>query len=165
MPHARLSCRPDAIEESIREAEKLCTLRGGNLTPLRLKVLTMLLEASCPVRAYDILPRLKATGAAKPPTLYRTLDFLIDMGLAHRIESLNAFVPCGHWKHDHQAIFIICQTCGVAEELDADDVMKKLTQEVRSVGFRMRAAVIEVRGLCFDCRGRTTGAFMHDSIT
>ncbi len=125
--------------------------RGGNLTPIRRKVLTMLLESPRPVKAYDILPLIKASGVAKPPTLYRSLDFLIEMGLAHRIESLNAFAPCGHWRHGHEAIFLICERCGTVAELHASEVLKKLSRDIDSVGFRMRNAVVEVSGTCQVC--------------
>jgi Fur family zinc uptake transcriptional regulator len=151
MSHSHLACSPHGVVESLREAEALCQQRGGNLTPLRKKVLQLLLEAEAPAKAYDLLQQLGDDGAAKPPTVYRSLDFLLEMGLAHRIESLNAFVACGHWKHGHAAVFLICDNCGSAGELHASDSVKKLTQDVESVKFKMRSAVIEVRGLCADC--------------
>ena len=151
MSHSHLACSPHGVAESLREAETLCQQRGGNLTPLRRKVLQLLLEAEGPAKAYDLLQQLGDDGAAKPPTVYRSLDFLLEMGLAHRIESLNAFVACGHWKHGHAAVFLICDNCGSAGELHASDSVKKLTQDVESVKFKMRSAVIEVRGLCADC--------------
>jgi Fur family zinc uptake transcriptional regulator len=151
MSHAHLACAPVAVADSLREAEKLCEQRGGKLTPLRRKVLTLLLESEGPAKAYDLLGQLGDDGAAKPPSVYRSLDFLLKMGLAHRIESLNAFVACGHWKHGHAAVFLICDSCGTAGELHAGDSVKKLTQEVEGVKFKMRSAVIEVHGLCSAC--------------
>jgi Fur family transcriptional regulator, zinc uptake regulator len=151
MSHSHLACAPENLVDSLREAETLCEERGGKLTPLRKKVLTLLLESEGPAKAYDLLQQLGDDGAAKPPTVYRSLDFLLEMGLAHRIESLNAFVACGHWKHGHAAVFLICDKCGSAGELHAGDSVKKLTQEVESTKFKMRSAVIEVRGLCPDC--------------
>ena len=121
------------------------------LTPLRKKVLTLLLESHGPAKAYDLLEHLGEDGSAKPPSVYRSLDFLLEMGLAHKIESLNAFVACGHWKHGHAAVFLICDKCGTAGELHANDSVRKLTQEVESVKFQMRSAVIEIRGLCKAC--------------
>ena len=72
-----------------------------------------------PSKAYDLLEHLGDDGAAKPPSVYRSLDFLLEMGLAHKIESLNAYVACGHWKHGHAAVFLICDKCGMAGELHA----------------------------------------------
>jgi Fur family zinc uptake transcriptional regulator len=148
MAHAHLACAPIAVSDSLKEAETLCDERGGKLTPLRRKVLTLLLESEGPAKAYDLLEHLGEDGAAKPPSVYRSLDFLLEMGLAHKIESLNAYVACGHWKHGHAAVFLICDKCGTAGELHAGDSVRKLTQEVESVKFKMRSAVIEVRGTC-----------------
>ncbi|MEQ1607958.1 MAG: transcriptional repressor [Hyphomonadaceae bacterium] len=149
--HLHLACSPSQLAGALREAEDLCGRRGGALTPLRRQVLTFLLESDRPIKAYDMLQRLRDDRSAKPPTIYRTLDFLIEMGLAHRIESLNAFVPCGHWDHGHAAVFLLCEGCGSAGELHAGETYKKLAQDVSSVNFKMRTAVIEVRGLCLAC--------------
>lgn len=146
-----LACSPDKPVEALREAADLCSRRGGALTPLRQTVLTFLLEADRPIKAYDMLQKLRDDRSAKPPTIYRTLDFLIEMGLAHRIESLNAFVPCGHWDHGHAAVFLLCDGCGSAGELHAGEAYKKLAHDVAGVSFKMRSAVIEVRGLCQAC--------------
>lgn len=151
--HSHLSCGPDQIAEALREAEHLCGRRGGVLTPLRRLVLTFLLESDRPIKAYDLLQKLRDDRSAKPPTIYRTLDFLIETGLAHRIESLNAFVACGHWGHGHAAVFLLCDGCGSAGELHAGETYKKLTQDVSSVNFKMRNAVVEVRGMCQACTG------------
>lgn len=155
MSHAHLACAPDDIDASLKQAETLCEKRGGRLTPLRRKVLTLLLESPGPAKAYDLLEKLGDTGAAKPPTVYRSLDFLLEMGLAHRIESMNAFVACGHWGHGHAAVFLICDSCGAAGELHAGDSTRMLATEVEQVGFRMRSAVMEIRGECAACMHRT----------
>ena len=102
-------------------------------------------------KAYDLLANLDGEGAAKPPTVYRALDFLQEMGLAHKIESLNAYVACGHTSHAHSAVFIICDTCGGAEELHAVETGTALNKETRAAGFTVRSAVIEARGICRDC--------------
>lgn len=151
MSTAHLACAPANIEDSLKEAESICTQRGGRLTPLRKKVLTLLLESPEPAKAYDLLDKLGSTGSAKPPSVYRSLEFLLEMGLAHRIESLNAFVACGHWDHGHAAVFLICETCGSAGELHPDTALKALTAEISEVGFEMRTAVIEIRGRCAKC--------------
>lgn len=151
MTQAHLSCAPVSVEESLQQAEILCKQRGGRLTPLRKRVLTLLLEADAPAKAYDLLDDLGTSGAAKPPSVYRSLDFLLEMGLAHRIESLNAFVACGHWDHGHTAIFLICDKCGDAGELHVGDITDALTQAVSNVDFQMRSAVMEICGVCKSC--------------
>ncbi|MCH2459353.1 MAG: transcriptional repressor, partial [Henriciella sp.] len=71
--------------------------------------------------------------------------------LAHKIESLNAYVACGHTGHKHSAVFLICEQCGAAEELHAVATNDALKAETAAAGFKVRQAVIEARGVCRDC--------------
>jgi len=154
MSQPHLACSHESLSDSLRQAEALCEKRGGRLTPLRRKVLSLLLKSHGPAKAYDLLKDLDGQVAAKPPSVYRALEFLMEMGLAHRVESLNAFVPCGHWDHGHAAVFLICESCGSAGEMHAGISMQKLGEEVASVKFQMRSAVMEIRGLCARCATR-----------
>jgi Fur family zinc uptake transcriptional regulator len=154
MGHAHLACTHGSTADALQRAETICVDRGGRLTPLRRRVLELLLEADGPVKAYDLLAALGDASAAKPPSVYRSLEFLLDMGLAHKIESLNAFIACGHWDHGHAAVFLICETCGAAGELHSEDAMRRLAVEVAAMKFRMRSAIIEIRGMCADCVAR-----------
>ena len=149
--HAHLACTPDEITELLVEAAEICRARRGKLTPLRRRVLTLLLESPRPVKAYDLLEKLEDGREAKPPTIYRTLDFLVEMGLVHKLESLQSFLACGHWKHAHAAVFLICTNCGSVAELDAKGALAKLSQETQGVAFKPRSTIIEVRGICAEC--------------
>jgi Fur family zinc uptake transcriptional regulator len=122
-----------------------------NLTPLRTKVLTLLLHADRPAKAYDLLRHLSDDGNAKPTTVYRALDFLVDSGLAHGIASMDAFAACGRWAHEHTAIFLICDLCGSVGEAVSRDGMEVLDREIREVQFQPRQATIELRGTCAAC--------------
>jgi Fur family transcriptional regulator, zinc uptake regulator len=76
-------------------ADEGCRQRGANLTALRRQVLGLILDGATPTGAYELLDRLRLMGrSAAPPTVYRTLNFLIDQGLIQKIERLSAFVGC-----------------------------------------------------------------------
>ncbi|MEM8616639.1 MAG: transcriptional repressor [Pseudomonadota bacterium] len=149
---AKTPCAPTNRHTFIEHAAALVEQRGQRLTPIRRKVLELLLDSSNPAKAYDLLDKLDGQGAAKPPTVYRALDFLQSMGLAHKIESLNAFVACGHAGHNHSAIFLICDACGGAEELHADATSKALNSETANAGFKLDHSIIEARGICRRCQ-------------
>ena len=144
-------CSPQDVEDFLLEAERLAERKGQRMTRIRRKVLRLLLESAEPSKAYDLLANLDGEGSAKPPTVYRALDFLQEVGLAHKIESLNAYVACGHASHKHSAVFLICEECGAAEELHAIATTQALREETQAAGFTMRQAVIEARGICRDC--------------
>ena len=148
---AKMPCSPQDASAFLAMAETIAAEKGQRMTPIRRKVLQLLVESDAPTKAYDLLDRLDGQGAAKPPTVYRALDFLQELGLAHKIESLNAYVACGHANHDHSAVFLICDRCGGAEELHSEGAVPALQSETASAGFKLRSAVIEARGICRTC--------------
>jgi Fur family zinc uptake transcriptional regulator len=116
-------------------------------------VLELLLDHHGPAKAYDLLPLLGGDkGAAKPPTIYRALDFLVRLGLAHRIESLNAFIACDVGACARSTIFLICEKCGAAEEFDAGHALVDLADAAKRDGFSIHRTMIEASGVCSACQ-------------
>lgn len=138
----------------VRDVARACDERGLRLTPLRLRVLELVAEAEKPVKAYDLLERVKdGPGIAAPPTVYRTLDFLLENGFIHKLSSINAFVGCHHPGEAHQVPFLICDQCSSAVELCDERVSKLLTTQAKERGFTPAAQTLEVHGLCAKCSG------------
>jgi len=102
--------------------------------------------------AYAVLASLRSEGITGPPTVYRALRRLIETGLVHRLESINAYVACSQ-THDHQtaAVFAICQKCGRVEELTEPSIMQRLTAAAHAQRFQLDEAVIELKGTCGTC--------------
>jgi Fur family zinc uptake transcriptional regulator len=112
-----------ARQRALIAAEALCAARGEALNDPGRRVLKALLAASSPLKAYDLTYALASGGrSAAPPTVYRALKFLIGMGLAHRIESQNAYVACRFPGEPHFAGFHICERCGAAREFKLDEI-------------------------------------------
>ena len=141
------------IEDAVAAAEKLCTDKGLRFTPLRRRVLELVWSSHKPVGAYALLDELRneELGSA-PPTVYRALDFLIEHGLIHRIERMNAFIGCSHPGEAHRGFFLICGECGNAEEMQSDGVADTITASASRRGFLARDMTLEVTGTCADCR-------------
>jgi Fe2+ or Zn2+ uptake regulation protein len=98
--HDHGRCTADAL----RHAESQCDRCGKKLTPTRRQVLEVLLQSHKPLGAYEIIDRTARDGARHAPiTIYRALDFLIENGLVHRIESRNAYIGCVH-RHGGSAL-------------------------------------------------------------
>ena len=137
----------------VREVERECTSRGLRLTPLRREVLDLVAKARKPVKAYDLLESLRDNHAgAAPPTVYRALDFLLENGFIHKLESINAFVFCQHPAEAHQVPFLICDKCENATEVcDEGAIAKLIEQQARGFGFRAKAQTLEVHGVCRAC--------------
>jgi Fur family zinc uptake transcriptional regulator len=138
--------------ELLADAEKRCAEAGEAFTPLRRRVLEALIDHKGPAKAYDLMSLIAPGEApAKPPTIYRTLDFLQRLGLAHRIESVNAYVACGVGACARSTMFLICEQCGSAEEFDAGHALVDLGEAAAQEGFRIKRTMIEATGLCADC--------------
>jgi len=132
--------------------EHACESRGLRLTPLRLRVLELIAAEEKPIKAYDLLDRLREEhGSAAPPTVYRALDFLLEHRFIHKLESINAFVGCHHPDEAHQVPFLICDECSNAVELCDEGVARLLGEQAKQRGFTPRAQTLEVHGLCGDC--------------
>jgi Fur family zinc uptake transcriptional regulator len=147
--HPGLSGR--ALTAALGLAEARCAESEERLTPPRRRVLELLLQADAPMKAYDLIGTYGQAGEpAKPPTVYRALEFLERLGFAHRIESLNAYVPCRLTDQPHRAAFLICDCCGTAEEFEPDFAGELAAAGRR--GYAVRAITLEARGLCPACR-------------
>lgn len=141
------------ISTAIAAAEHLCLSRGAQLTPLRHKVLELILKSHQAVKAYDLLDQIRPVNdAAKPATVYRALDFLLEQGLIHRVESLNAFVGCHRSGSNHDQLLLICSVCRNIEERPAALVIQALSGELDTAGFMPQRKTIEIHGVCKDCR-------------
>ncbi|MDI1231064.1 MAG: transcriptional repressor [Methylobacter sp.] len=146
------------VSEALGTAEHLCVVRGVQLTPIRHQVLELIWENHKAVKAYELLDRLKPQmDAAKPATIYRALDFLIEQGLIHRVESLNAFVGCRCSAHQHEQLLLICNNCQEVEERSAPEVMQALSQEIKQADFIVHSKALEIHGICVKCAQTMAG--------
>lgn len=147
--HDHGACQSDALSR----AEALAAERGVRFTPVRRRVLEILLEAHKALGAYDVLTRLVAEGFGnQPPVAYRALEFLEEQGFAHRIRRLNAFTACMHPGEVHAPAFLICRVCEKVAEAPAAPVMAALTVAAADSGFVIERSNIEAVGLCPSCQ-------------
>lgn len=142
------------IADALTRADALCAERGARLTALRRRVLELVWSSHRPRGAYAILEDLSQQDgkAAAPLTVYRALEFLVEQGLVHRIESLNAYVGCAAPGDVHSGQFLVCEACGDAAEIDDPGVGAAINAAAAERGFRVQRPTVEVRGLCKSCQ-------------
>lgn len=147
--HDHSHCTADALTR----AEAVAKVAGLRLTPVRRRVLEILLEEHRALGAYDVLARLATEGFGnQPPVAYRALEFLVEHGLAHRIQRLNAFTACTHPGEAHAPVFLICRTCATVAEAEAAPARIALDAAAAPLGFAIERTTIEALGLCPRCR-------------
>src|ERR1700676_3063642 len=148
--HDHGRCTADALQH----AERVCERRAQKFTAIRRQVLEALLSSHRPLGAYEVIDELaKSMPRPAPITVYRALDFLMEHGLVHRIESRNAYLACAH---DHEATamvaFLICDDCGSVGEIPAVPVAQSLNAAARAHGFSAQISVVEIAGTCAHCQ-------------
>ncbi|WP_108179042.1 transcriptional repressor [Phreatobacter oligotrophus] len=138
----------------LKVAEARCAERKLKLTPIRREVLSHLAASPAPMGAYDLIEKMHHSSGRRPApiSVYRVLDFLLEAGLAHRIESRNAYVACAH-RHDGPdlVVFMICDACGCVSEASGAPVEKDLAAIAGAAGFTAASRVVEMFGRCAHC--------------
>lgn len=156
-PRERRKASP--LDAQLDAALQRCVTRGGQLTALRREVLRLLLQRGGTAKAYDLQDDMRiAHGRVAPMTVYRALDFLMQMGLVHRVDALNTFVVCTH-QHAHddeslQTVMLACTACGEVREEALPDETAALSAAI-SQRLTFAPTAFEVKGLCENCHKET----------
>ena len=139
-------------------AEARCAAADERLTPARLAAYAELLASGRPVSAYELIALLEDRQQRKiaPPTVYRHLDFLMRVGLVHRLESTQSYLPCDHPEHTHESRYLICSSCGDVTDFALDDQAEAgldaaLHKIAAATGFTVEAHRLDLVGVCSDC--------------
>ncbi len=143
------------VDQALAAAEARCADEGLRLTPVRRKVLELLLREHRALGAYAILDLLRESGfGSQPPVAYRALDFLSEHGFVHKIERLNAFVACALPGESHSPAFMICRLCDAVAETQSAPAKGALGDAAQAAGFHIEKTVLEAEGVCPACRDK-----------
>jgi len=134
-------------------AEERCVQAEERLTPARLAAYAELLASQRPLSAYELIALLEKRQERKiaPLTVYRHLDFLIRVGLVHRLETTQSYLPCDHPEHAHESQYLVCSRCGHVDEVESKRLGSLLNEIADQRGFQPENAVVEIQGLCGAC--------------
>lgn len=145
--------------DKLADAKRLADKAEVRFTPLRQAVYRLILEADKPLGAYELMHQLQqehdtihTKKTIAPPTIYRSLEFLLGFGVIHQLTSINAFVPCCHPRQNHVAAFLICENCHDVQELSDLPVHEILNFSQHHANFAVKKSTIELQGLCHDCQ-------------
>lgn len=140
-------------EKILSQAKKICKARDVRLTPQREEVLRLIAAQPCAISAYDLLDLLRISEPkAKPPTIYRGLEFLLEQGFIHKIESTNSYVICHHFEDPkHTSVMLICDKCGSVAESNGQAAETAILKLAKQTGFQLSHTVVESHGLCLHC--------------
>jgi len=133
-------------------AEHLCRKAGVRLTGQRRAILEIIGSSHKATGAYDILATMAGQEQRTAPiTVYRALDFLMSVGLVHRIASRNAFIACHHDHGPDPVQLLICNACGAVGELEDAAITRAIKKAAGNAGFTITEPMVEVTGKCTHC--------------
>jgi Fur family transcriptional regulator, zinc uptake regulator len=141
------------------DLEAICRKRGGRLTRQRWAALRTLIGAQRPLTAYELLDLLKPRDhSATPASTYRSLEFLVGVGLVHRLETTRSYIACGRPDHLHSVQFLICRNCGTVIEAEDRRLSRAADALGERHGFALDQRTVELTGVCATCKvGRAAG--------
>jgi Fur family ferric uptake transcriptional regulator len=101
--------------------------------------------------AQELFIALRGTqGAPGLATIYRTLSALADAGVVETFREGDEalFRLCGDEHHHH----LVCNTCGLVEEIESEEVEAWVARVSRRRSFTVTAHRADIYGLCANCR-------------
>lgn len=148
-PHDHGRC----ISAALTRANDLCTEKKARMTITRESVLRLLWQSHQPLGAYQLQDQLSKLleKPIAPPTVYRAIEFLLQLGLIHRIPSLNAYIGCPFPNSEHSNLFMICSQCGSAAEVAHNTINGLLQSASDKANFTLQSQTLELFGLCPQC--------------
>lgn len=150
-PHDHALC----ISQALDHASSVCAKKGARLTRLRKKILSLVWHSHRPLGAYQIMGLLEESSSRKkvaPPTVYRALDFLQEVGVVHKLHSLNAYLGSSRPFDNQPTAFLICSECGFTEETPNKAMVQTINLLASQQRFKVTNQVIEIMGMCVHCR-------------
>ena len=150
------SASPDMsahVDRALLAAHKLCEQKGFRLTPLRAAVLRIIARSSRPLGAYALLVLLQEEVGRKhtPPTIYRALDFLLEVGSIIRVESRNAYILRDHPDRAGSPVLFLCDTCNSSVAIESPGLAELIESNAATLRFHVAKPVIECSGTCDRC--------------
>ena len=129
------------------------TLRQRNfrITPQREMIIDALLSDTHHLTAEEVYAQVQLrTSAVNVATIYRTLDMLVEQGIASRTDlgGQVIYAPVGHGPHIH----LVCRHCNYVIHADAQVLTALDEQLQRDYGFTADLGHISLFGVCTGCQ-------------
>ena len=136
------------VQDSIR----ILHTQGYKATKPRKLVLEVLQEVERPLSPYDIQGILRQRGKyLNHVTIYRILDLLCSLNLAHKMLSSGGFVGCSLDAMEGCHRFMVCQDCGAIQEFADEGLCQKENEFARNLDFHTEHHLSEFSGFCSRC--------------
>ena len=141
------------LNATISRVDEICRSNNLGFTDIRKQVFEIIIKNNKPIKAYQILDEIRniTNKPSHPPTVYRAIDFLIENGFVHKLNSINSFVGCFHPKTHEECYFLICKKCNLYQECCDDSLKDRISKTAVHNKFVISNTRLEIEGHCLDC--------------
>lgn len=134
-------------------AKQYCETKKYRFTQPRERVLSVLKHSSTPMGAYQILESLSSNKEKiNPPTVYRAIEFWIQHGFIHKIQSMNTYMICCEHQHHENFCIFVCDDCHMVVELKMNHLPMPIITDMTNKHWIMASSNTEIHGTCNQCR-------------
>jgi len=138
---------------ALRKLEEQCRQKGLPLTIQRRVIFELLVNHQDHPTADEIFQevKVKLPGVSRT-TVYRVLETLVGMGLAHKINHPDAAVRFDPMTHRHH--HLVCEGCGQVQDWEDDSLSTLELPNTRQGGFKILDYSIYFNGICNGCQSK-----------
>ena len=124
---------------------------GYRMTPQRMAILHVLHHSGKHLSPADVYKKAhKELPGLTETTVYRTLEFLAENGLARPAHVGNGHLVYEIARHEHH--HLICRNCGASIEVDHPPFERLYRQLESSTAYKLDSSHVTFFGLCPDCQ-------------
>jgi Fe2+ or Zn2+ uptake regulation protein len=137
----------------IHSALQVLRSKGYKVTEPRKRVLKVLAEVQNPVSPYEIQEILQQKSEyLNHVTIYRILELLCSLNLAHKVLLVGGFVKCTLGEGEGCHRFVVCRQCGALREYADKELCEEENALAQEFGFRTEQHFSEFSGVCSKCQ-------------
>jgi Fe2+ or Zn2+ uptake regulation protein len=137
----------------IHSALQVLRSKGYKVTEPRKRVLKVLAEVQNPVSPYEIQEILQQKSEyLNHVTIYRILELLCSLNLAHKVLLVGGFVKCTLGEGEGCHRFVVCRQCGALREYADKELCEEENALAQEFGFRAEQHFSEFSGVCSKCQ-------------
>ena len=136
------------------EVERWLTLleeKGGRLTGPRKVIVELMVNSERALSPIDVFDQARIEYPKMGlVTVYRTLEFLHELGLVERVHQTDGCHMYLRSAHGHEHI-MLCSRCGRAVYFSGDDISSLIQRVSNDSGFLVQEHWLQLSGLCKSC--------------
>lgn len=146
--HRHTSC----LNRARKRLDNRAQARSKRLGVNDKRVFDILLSEHRSFSAYEVAAQAGQTyQPLQAIQVYRAVETLIELGVAHRVELKNGYMACHSPDKCGAQQILICRSCNQVAELEHSKLHATITSSVKEFGFVPERQKLELLGLCPNC--------------